>query len=86
MKAVKVETWPVDVLRHSFASYHFAANGSIDGTALELGHSSTKMIFKHFREAVKPEAAKAWWAMLPPDADTKGGKIVRMKTTKRGAT
>ena len=85
MKTAKVETWPVDVLRHSFASYHLAAHGSIDGTALELGHSSTKMLFKHYREAVKPEAAKAWWALLPPDADTKGGKIVRMKTTKRGA-
>jgi integrase len=85
MKLAKVETWPVDVLRHSFASYHLAAHGSIDGTALELGHQSTKMLFKHYREAVKPEAAKAWWALLPPGADTKGGKILRLKPAKRGA-
>ena len=85
MKTAKIEAWPVDVLRHSFASYHLAAHGSIDGTALELGHSSTKMLFKHYREAVKPDAAKAWWALLPPEAETKGGKVLRMRMPKRGA-
>lgn len=85
MTAAKVERWPVDVLRHSFASYHLAAHGSIDGTALELGHQSTKMLFKHYREAVKPDAAKAWWALLPKGVDTKGGKVVRLKTAKGAA-
>ncbi len=82
MTAAKVERWPVDVLRHSFASYHLAAHGKIDDTALELGHSSTKMLFKHYREAVKPAAAKAWWALRP---ETARGKVVPFKAAEKVA-
>jgi integrase len=79
MAAAKVERWPVDVLRHSFASYHLAHHGDMDTTALELGHTTTKMLFQHYRETVKPDAAKQWWALMP--ASTRG-KIVPMKSAK----
>lgn len=66
MERAKVEEWPVDVLRHSFASYHLAFHKDINETALELGHQSTKMLFQHYREAVTPKAAREWWALRPP--------------------
>lgn len=65
MVAAKIKTWPVDVLRHSFASYHLAMHDNAAKTALEMGHSTTAMLFEHYRNLVKPEVAKAWWAILP---------------------
>jgi len=84
MEAAGVKHWPMDVLRHSFASYHLRFHGNdLNLTAQELGHTSTKMLFQHYREAVKPDAAKAWWALTPEKA--KGAKIIPMKAVKRGA-
>ncbi len=53
--------WSHDCLRHSFASYHLAAFGSADKTATEMGHRNTHMLFKHYRELVRPADAKAFW-------------------------
>jgi integrase len=84
MEAAGVKHWPMDVLRHSFASYHLRFHGNdLNLTAQELGHTSTKMLFQHYREAVKPDAAKAWWALMPEKA--KGAKIIPMKVAKRGS-
>jgi integrase len=81
METAKVKRWPMDVLRHSFASYHVAMHKDLNATALELGHTSTKMLFQHYREAVKPEAAKAWWALMPPTK--KGRKLIPFKATSK---
>lgn len=59
--------WSQDCLRHSFASYHLAAHGSADKTATQLGHESTAMLFRHYRELVTPEAAREFWAIFPAD-------------------
>lgn len=75
MKTAGIERWPNDVLRHSFASYHLALHRDINETALQLGHTSTAMLFRHYRESVKPEAAQAWWALMP--------KKPRLHTIKR---
>ncbi len=84
MAAAGVEVWPQDVLRHSFASYHLRHHGNdLNLTAQELGHTTTKMLFQHYREAVKPDAAKAWWALLPEKV--KGAKIIPFKTAKSKA-
>ncbi|HRJ10967.1 MAG TPA: tyrosine-type recombinase/integrase [Prosthecobacter sp.] len=80
MKAAGIERWPSDVLRHSFASYHLAAHKDMNGTALELGHNSTTMLFRHYREAVKPEAARAWWALMPE----KCGNVLAFPAGKTG--
>lgn len=53
--------WSHDCMRHSFASYHMAAFGSADKTATEMGHRNTQMLFKHYRELVRPAEAKAFW-------------------------
>ena len=81
MEAAGLERWPADVLRHSFASYHVAQHKDLNATALELGHTSTKMLFQHYREAVKPEAARQWWALMPtPKA---GRKVIPFKAASK---
>jgi integrase len=84
MATAGVKVWPQDVLRHSFASYHLRHHGNdLNLTAQELGHTTTKMLFQHYREAVKPDAGKAWWALLPEKA--KGAKVIPFKAAKRKA-
>ncbi len=58
--------WRQNALRHSFISYRVAETGDVPRTALEAGNSP-KMIFRHYREVVDGEAAKAWFAIMPPE-------------------
>ncbi|MSU73016.1 MAG: hypothetical protein EXS43_11860 [Opitutus sp.] len=64
-EAAKI-VWPANVLRHSFASYHLAYHQNAAATAAELGHASPAMLYKHYRELVKPDAAAQWWSISPP--------------------
>lgn len=57
--------WPHDCLRHSFASYHLAMYGSADKTATQMGHRSTEMLFRHYRELVTREDAETFWKISP---------------------
>ena len=57
--------WPPNALRHSFASYHLAAFDNAAKLALELGHTSEELIFRHYRELVRPEQAAKYWAIRP---------------------
>ena len=53
--------WPQDGLRHSYASYHLAHFKNINELATQMGHTDTKLIFRHYRSVVtKDEAAKFW--------------------------
>lgn len=58
--------WRHNGLRHSFISYRVAETGDVARTALEAGNSP-KMIFRHYREVVDGEEAKAWFAIKPPE-------------------
>jgi len=64
-EAAEIE-WPANALRHSFASYHLAHFKNAAATAAELGHSSPTMLYKHYREVVRPDAAAKWWQVVPP--------------------
>ena len=64
-EAAKI-VWPANVLRHSFASYHLAHHQNAAATAAELGHTSPAMLYQHYRELVKPDAAAQWWNVSPP--------------------
>lgn len=64
-KAAKLNHWPKNCLRHSFASYHLAMHGSADKTAVQMGHHSTKMLFEHYRELVRRCDAERFWSILP---------------------
>jgi hypothetical protein len=41
-----------------------AETQNVAQVALEAGNSP-QMIFQHYRELVRPEAAKAWFAIVP---------------------
>jgi integrase len=60
-----IERWPSNALRHNFASYHLAMFHDAAALALQMGHSTTKMLFAHYREVVTPEAAQSYWNIRP---------------------
>jgi integrase len=57
--------WPQNGLRHSFASYHLALYQNAPALALEMGQTSPRMIFDHYREVVTREEAEKYWAIRP---------------------
>lgn len=59
------EDWPNNALRHSFGSYHLAKFGNAAALALQMGNS-VDIIFKHYRQLVKPAEAKRYWKIKPP--------------------
>ncbi len=56
--------WKANALRHSYISYRVADTQNVNQVALECGNSPA-MIFKHYRELVKPDAAKKWFFIKP---------------------
>jgi integrase len=59
------EDWPDNALRHSFGSYHLAKFGNAAALALQMGNS-VDVIFKQYRQLVKPAEAKRYWQAKPP--------------------
>ena len=55
-----------NALRHSFASYYLALTCSPERTQLALGQQTPSVLFRHYRQAVRPMAAKAYWELRPP--------------------
>lgn len=69
-------TWSPDVMRHTFATMHFAAHSDAPRTAAQLGHSGNPgVLFNHYRRLVRPEVAETFWKILPPSA---GDHIIRI--------
>ena len=68
--------WPRNGLRHSFGSYHLARFNDAAKLALEMGNSPA-MIFRHYRELVKPKDAERYWKIAPLPAEK---KLVKFKT------
>jgi integrase len=67
--------WGHDITRHSFGTYHLAAFRNAGDTAEQMGHeSSTNMLFKHYRRAVRQEEAQQFWN-IRPDIE---GKMISM--------
>ena len=58
-------SWPHDVLRHCYASYHLAMHENQDKAALQLGHRNTDVLFNHYRNLVTKAEAKEFWRILP---------------------
>ncbi|HAO79446.1 MAG TPA: hypothetical protein DCQ92_10815 [Verrucomicrobia subdivision 3 bacterium] len=56
--------WKHNALRHSFISYRVAATQDVAKVSLEAGNSP-QMIFKHYRELVRPADAVKWFAIGP---------------------
>jgi integrase len=60
--------WPSNALRHSYASYFLEMHNDAAKLALQMGHANATMIFNHYRQRVRPEAARAWWSIMPPQS------------------
>jgi hypothetical protein len=54
--------WKHNALRHSFISYRVADIQNVAQVALEAGNSP-QMIFRNYRELVKPLDAKRWFSI-----------------------
>lgn len=67
-----VNPWPINCLRHSYASYRLAATADAARVALELGNSPAKL-FTNYRELADEHDAKAWFAIAPK----RSKKIIR---------
>jgi integrase len=63
--AAGIKHWPSNALRHSFASYHLAHFNDAAALALELGHTDAGLVFKHYRQIVKPKEAHRYWEIRP---------------------
>lgn len=61
----KKHPWPNNALRHSYASYHLAHFRNAAKLSLEMGHTDQRLIFAHYRELVKPQAAAVYWSIMP---------------------
>jgi integrase len=65
--------WKHNALRHSFISYRVAQIQNVAQVALEAGNSP-QMIFKHYRELVRPKEAEAWFNIVPEKQKAESGK------------
>src|SRR5947207_7386235 len=63
--AAGLQHWPLNGLRHSFASYRLAAINDAALVATELGHSTSQMLYSTYREVVLPEEAERYWKIAP---------------------
>jgi integrase len=61
---IKLVKWKKNALRHSFISYRVADIQNTNQVALECGNSPA-IIFKHYRELVRPADAKKWFSIEP---------------------
>lgn len=58
--------WPQDVLRHSFASYRYAACNDENLTRKEMGHYGDVHLFlRDYKNRVRDENATEFWAITP---------------------
>jgi len=65
-KNIKLTPWPDNGMRHSFVSYRLADTNDAAKTAFESGHSQT-ILFRNYRELVRPEEARAYFSIVPTD-------------------
>jgi len=75
-RAMGWAAWPKDVLRHSYGSYHLAHFRSAGDTAEQMGHQSSVMLHRHYREVVEPSAAAEYWAITPSNVRAAEAKVL----------
>jgi integrase len=84
-QAAGLEPWPRNVLRHSFATYHFARWGHEGRTAKEAGHRVDQLHATY--KALRTEAeAKAFFSVAPdPAQDLAANARARPRDSHRGS-
>lgn len=56
---------PVNVLRHSFASYHVALHADAAKTAILMQHTNQAMLYRHYKGIASKADAEAFFAIHP---------------------
>ncbi len=59
--------WPMNGLRHSYATYRLAQCQDASRVALEMGNSP-QMLFRNYRELADEQEAVIWFSIVPPKA------------------
>lgn len=62
------DAWPHDALRHTFATYHYAAHQNEAKLQVLMGHRNAQMLHEHYRGLATPQEAAAFWGLMPPIA------------------
>ena len=57
--------WPHDVMRHTFASMHYAAYANESKLQALMGHESANVLFTNYRALRTPVEAKLFWDLRP---------------------
>jgi hypothetical protein len=71
-----ITDWPSNALRHSFASYHLEHFKRPGELCVEMGHVDEGLVSRFYRRRVRPEAARAWWNIMPPE---RGANIIEAR-------
>ncbi len=57
--------WPNDVLRHTYASMHYAHHQNEALLQVQMGHRSAKMLHQHYRAVKSRKEAALFWELKP---------------------
>ena len=77
-------------MRHTYASNYLAFHESLDRLLLNMGHSDSKMLWKHYHKAVLKKEAIKFWDLYPkpktpkPKASKPKKRVPTSVTTKKG--
>jgi integrase len=59
--------WPSDVLRHTYASYHYAMHRNEQETKHQMGHRDDgRLLHNHYCVPIERAEALKFWALTPP--------------------
>lgn len=68
--AAQIEKWRLNGLRHSCASYHYAAFENENLTAKHLGHRNADVLHNHYKALVSKADALKFWNLRPDTASS----------------
>ena len=57
--------WPKDILRHTYATYHYAHYQNEALLQVQMGHTSAKMIHEYYRAVRTRQEGARYWALAP---------------------
>lgn len=75
--ATEESTWDNDILRHSFASHHYAVNQDKDYLVKNMGNSEDVLDESYLSLTVLKKDGAAYFQMMPADTSGLGAKVPR---------
>jgi integrase len=69
--ASRIQSWPPDCMRHSYASYAYDLTRDAALVASEMGHRGTDIFFRHYRGLVQPGDGANFFGIAPTKSQQK---------------